>query len=158
MKKKEFNEIINFAINREKEAIKFYRDLQKLVSFENKKEMLRSLEEIEKVHIDVLKSIRLKTMKNVFLPTFESLDVSDFIVEAKPTANMSYQDILMIAIRREEKSYLLYTKLADESKDQEIKKLFLRLAAEEAGHKLHFEKIYDEYISPYGTFIIDAGT
>ncbi|MCK4944264.1 MAG: hypothetical protein KAS65_11850, partial [Candidatus Aminicenantes bacterium] len=37
--------------------------------------------------------------------------------------------------------------------DPEIKKLFLRLAAEEAFHKAHFEKLYDEVVLTENWFI-----
>lgn len=143
---KKFNEIIDFAIKKEREAIKFYQDLQKLVSFKSKKEMLHNFEEIERIHIEVLESIRLKTIKNIHIPRVENLAISDYIVETKADANMSYQDILIVAMKREEKANQLYTRMANESDEEEIKKLFLRLASEEANHKLQFEKIYDNEI------------
>ena len=39
-----FDSIINFAIQREKEAVQFYKDLQDQVKFLQRKEFLKSLE------------------------------------------------------------------------------------------------------------------
>jgi len=148
MNRKKFNKVIDFAIKREKSAVDFYLHLKEVVFFKEKQELLDTLVEMEEVHIDVLESIRLKTMKNVLLPQLESLDVEEYATEEiVPSADMSYQDILSMAMQREEKSFRFYSKIASESQDPEIKKLFLRLAAEEACHKAHFEKLFDELIS-----------
>ena len=54
MRSKEFNEVIDFAINREKEAVKFYQDLQKMVTFSEQKQLLKDFESIEKERSIVL--------------------------------------------------------------------------------------------------------
>ncbi len=59
---------------------------------------------------------------------------------------MNYQDIIILAMKREEASYRLYNDMAARVGNQNIKKLFLKLTSEEAKHKLHFEKIYDNEI------------
>lgn len=142
-----FNEILQFAIEKEEEAIQFYTELQEMVSFKSKIELLQNLADMERGHIKILENIRNQaTAANVGVPKVENLSISEYIVDVEPSPNMSYQDILIIAMKREEKASQLYTNLAEETTDGEIKNLFLRLAAEEAGHKLHFEKIYDEEI------------
>lgn len=145
MNRKEFNKVIDFAIKREKEAVDFYRNLKDIVYFKEKKDLLDTLIEMEKVHIEVLESIRLKIMKQVLLPQLESFDVevysSNVII---PSPEMSYRDILRIAIQREEKSFQFYQKLASECVNDELIILFKRLAAEEIGHKIHFERLIEE--------------
>ena len=49
-------------------------------------------------------------------------------------------------MKREEKSYKLYTSLAQQGKDPSIAKLFQLLAQEELKHKNRLEKEYDEVI------------
>jgi rubrerythrin len=143
---KKFEEIINFAIEREKEAVKFYHDLQNLVTFKSKKDMLHEFELMEQGHIVILENIRSQAIEEIKIPEVENLAISDFIVESKPDADMSYQDLLITAMKKEEKAQQLYSKLAHESTDGSIQKLFLKLASEEAKHKLYFEKIYDDDI------------
>jgi rubrerythrin len=146
MNSKKFDEIIDFAINREYDAMKFYQDMQGMVKFNSQKELLKDFEIMEKGHANILKNIRNTDFKEIEIPEIENLEISDYIVESKPTSDMSYQDIIILAMKREEASYRLYNDMADRVGNQNIKKLFLKLASEEAKHKLHFEKIYDKEI------------
>lgn len=144
MNRKKFNEIIDFAIQRERKAVDFYRELKGLISFKNSIELLDNLEEMERVHIEILEGLRIKTMKNVQLPRGDNLDVTEKAIRITPSENMSYHDILVLAIQREEDSIGLYAGLASRSGDEEVRKLFLRLATEESGHKAMLEKLFDE--------------
>lgn len=146
MNQEKFNEIIDFAIKREQEAVEFYQELQNLVSFESRKELMHELELMEKGHIKILENISKNIKTETSIPKVDDLKIADYMVEVKPTAEMSYQDILIIAMKKEEMAQKLYKKLADQSDNDEIKNLFLRLASEEAKHKLRFEKIYDDDI------------
>ncbi len=148
MDKEKFNDIIDFAVEREKEAVQFYQELQEMAKFQSQKSVLKEFENMERGHIEILGNIRQAVINkpDAPLPRVEDLAISDYLVESKPTADMTYQDILIIAMKREEKAHNLYTNLASESGDEAVKKLFLRLAGEEAKHKFLFEKIYDEEI------------
>ena len=42
-----FNEVMDFAIEGEVAAVKFYQDLQKIVKFSAQKEMLKELQEAQ---------------------------------------------------------------------------------------------------------------
>lgn len=150
MVNKHFNEIIDFAIEREKEAVRFYQELQKISQFTEKQKLLHEFELMEKGHITILeniwKQIRKNERRQIDVPEIQNLHISDYIVESKPTAEMSYQEILITAMKKEETSFALYNDLAEKNSDPGIKKLFLKLASEEAKHKLFFEKIYDDEI------------
>lgn len=61
--------------------------------------------------------------------------------EARP--DMSYADILIFAMKKEDVSVNLYTDLAKMVQDEELKEMFLQLAQEETEHKLRFELEYD---------------
>jgi rubrerythrin len=148
VEKDKFNDIIDFAVEREKEAVQFYQDLQNMIKFQDKQELLKEFEAMEKSHIVILENIRKNIAQTVDEPPtrVENLSISDYLLEVQPTADMSYQDILIAAMKREEKAHNLYSDLANESADGEIKNLFLRLANEESKHKLYFEKLYDSDI------------
>jgi rubrerythrin len=139
-----FNEVIDFAIKMEKDAVKFYLDLKSLVSLKEAKELLLALEEMEKVHIDILENFRTcyKKKNEFFKPKF--VDISESEIEIKISDEVNIQDILAAAINREEKAYKLYMNLSNQSTGEDAKKLFLRLANEEARHKLLLEEIYEE--------------
>ena len=150
MEKAQLDELIDYAIEREKDAVKFYQHLQQSVHFTDRKKLLSDFESMEKGHIRVLEHIREQvkqvSMDKIIIPDVEDLHISDYLVEPDGGEEMEYQDILITAMKREEKSFSLYTDLAESSADSEIKKLLLRLASEEAKHKLFFERLYDDEI------------
>ncbi len=145
-----FNEIIEFAITREKEAVQFYHDLQEKSYFSGKKGLFNSLENMEKKHIQVLTRIKQEGSQSIDVPAVQNLHISDYMVAPPADGELSYQDILIIAMKREEASYRLYTDLADKNQNEAIRKLFMKLASEEAQHKLMFERMYDEEILDKG--------
>jgi len=108
--------------------------------------MLRELEDMEKGHIKALENVRTGKTPVTQIPKVQDLKISNYLVAARPTSELSYQDIIIIAMKREETSVQLYTDLANLSAEPSIKQLFIRLSAEEAKHKLHFEKIYNDEI------------
>ncbi len=147
MFKDHFIGIIQFAIEKEQEAVDFYKELQALVKFQNQKEMLLELQHMEEGHITVLENMLKEDYNNMQLKDeIQDLKISDYLIEIDPSDNMNYQDILITAMKREEKSTKLYKDLALKVDDEQIKKVFMRLSQEEAGHKLRFEKLYDEMV------------
>ena len=146
MEKESLDEIIDFAIEREKEAVLFYQNLQKMVNFSEKKQLLQKFEAMERGHIIILEQIRKKDIKKIEVPEVQNLHISDYLVSTSPSEDMSYQDILILAMKKEEAAYKLYTDLSEKSRLGEVKKLFQRLASEEAKHKLAFEEMYDEEV------------
>ena len=146
MNRENFDKIIDFAVEREKAAVDFYHELQGKAKFEAQKEMLKEFEEMEKGHIVILENIRKKGFENLDEKKIIDLKISDYIVPVEPSDDMDYQDILIIAMKREEAATKLYSDMAARFPGSDIQKMFLRLSVEEAGHKLKFEKLYDEDI------------
>jgi rubrerythrin len=60
-----------------------------------------------------------------------------------PKVALSYKEILLIGLKKEEESIQLYTDLAGTTSDAHSKEILLALAREEAGHKLQFQKALD---------------
>ncbi len=146
MTKEKFNEVIDFAIDGEKEAVKFYQELQQKTKFNARKIMLKELENMEMGHVVILENIRSRGIGNVIVKEVTNLNISEYIVDVKPYEDMTYQDILIIAMKKEEQAMKLYTNLAGNFQGSELETLFLKLASEEAGHKLQFETLYDEHV------------
>lgn len=141
------HEIIGFAITREREAANFYRYLQEKSSFSAVKRMLSDLEAMEMGHISILENIERNGNMDLEARKVTDLNISNYlVVQEKPDAELDYQNILILAMKREEASYNLYTELASRAAGTETEKIFLRISSEEAGHKLQFESLYDEHI------------
>ena len=78
---------------------------------------------------------------------FKSVDDAlDFLVDIKATGDMSYQDALILAMKKEKSAFKLYSDLAGIAPNSDLKNVFLALAQEEAKHKLRFEIEYDDNI------------
>jgi len=94
------------------------------------------------------KLIALKEGKLIQAENKEILDlkISDYIVDVDPDKADSYEDALVIAMKKEKAAYRLYTELSEMVKAENTKALFKSLAQEEAKHKLRFEIAFDDMI------------
>lgn len=146
MTKEKFNEVIDFAIQGEKDAVVFYQELQTKSKFKAQKKMLKEYEDMEKGHVIVLENIRKRGIQNIAVKEVTNLNISEYLVDVEPSADMDYQDILIVAMKKEEQAQKLYTNMAGNFPSTELETLFLKLAAEEAEHKLQFETLYDEHV------------
>lgn len=143
----EFNEILDFAVAREEEAVAFYRDLQNQAKFASQKEMLKELELMEMGHIVTIEGIRKKGAQLNEVREIQNLKIAEYMVHEPSDEELTYQNILIRAMKREEQSFKLYSEMSQRFSDPEISKLFKRLAQDEAKHKNHFEKLYDDFLS-----------
>lgn len=136
------DEILDFAIGREIEAIQLYKDLAVKVDKPEMRKVLIGFIREEQEH-----KIKLEDVKagGIVLSDEEvgSLDIADDIEGGEVRPDMSYADILVFAMKKENVSVQLYTDLAKVVQDEELKDMFMWLAQEEAEHKLRFEMEYD---------------
>jgi rubrerythrin len=146
MEKERFDEVIQFAIDSEQEAVDAYTAASEVVKRKNVREMLLGLAQQERMHKKKLQSIDRGRVSQASIVKIPDLKIADYMDEVTITADMGYQDILIVAMKREEKAHNLYTTLASNTDDAELANLFQLLAAEEAGHKLALEKEYDEHV------------
>jgi len=145
------NRIIALAIEGERDAAAFYRSLSDHAAFSAQKELLESYAEMEEGHaqaLSILQSSGFETLRLKQEETILSLDIHHYLSAPTwdPSRNLTFQDIIHIAIKREEASQKLYTDLAREVSSPDAYHLFLHLAQEEAAHKLHFERLYDQEV------------
>ncbi len=74
------------------------------------------------------------------------MKLNEYLVESLPVPEMSYQDMLIIAIKREEKSAKLYSRLPACTSDQALRGIFKKLVSEEKKHRDYFEAVYGKDI------------
>jgi len=137
-------EIINFAIDKEREAIVFYEDLAKKAENPVIKDVILSMADEERKHEKLLTNLTPKKIRFVRQPSQEDLKLSDYLVETTFSKDSTYQELLIIAMKREEKSYALYTELEKRAGDEATRKVFTLLKGEELKHKARLEKEYEE--------------
>jgi rubrerythrin len=140
------DEILDFAIDQEQQASDFYRDLAGRAEKAGMRETLLDFSEEEKRHKQLL--ISVKEGDHELTPEQEvlNLKISDYLVEIEATDDISYQDALIIAMKREKAAYELYSDMAAKVPESNLKNVLLGLAKEESKHKLFFESEYDERV------------
>ncbi len=146
MTKSEFDKVIEFAILREQDAVDFYHELQNHAKFADQKQMLIDFENMEKGHIAILKNIHKKGLAFLDPNKPSNMQTSDYMLASYDDDNLSYENILVIAMKREEYSYKLYKDLATKFSDTEVATLFNNLATEEIKHKNKFADMYDKHV------------
>ena len=139
---KSADEVMDFAINAEIEAVDFYNILADFVEKPEMAEMLSGLALQESEH-----KAKLEAMKAGRIAIDEEdvgdLGIADSVKDVKPYAKMNYVDLLVVGMKKEEAALKLYTDLAAIAQTQKLRDIFLRLAQEEAEHKVRFELEYD---------------
>jgi len=136
------DEVLDFAIDREIDAQSFYMRLSKMVKDPKLEKTLIDLAAEELDHETKLQAVRVG---KAALGDEEvgSLDIVDYTKDVEPSPEMSYNDLLVIGMKKEETSRRLYTNLASIATKQDLRDTFLLLAKEEAQHKIRFELEYD---------------
>jgi rubrerythrin len=134
------DEILDYAIDQEQQAADFYASLAARAEKADMKKMLLEFEEEEKRHKERL--LAVKTGERKLTPEKEVLDlkISDYLVEVDASDNISYQDALIVAMKRERAAFQLYSDMAEKVPDTNLKQVFVGLAKE------FFETEYEERV------------
>ncbi len=139
-------EIINFAVDKEREAIAFYEDLAGKVEDPVMKDTVLSMADEERKHEKLLMNLSPNKLQFVRDTTQPDLKLSNYLVETPFSKDSTYQELLIIAMKREEQSLALYSDLEQRASDDATRKLFTLLKGEELKHKTHLEKEYEERV------------
>jgi len=136
------DEVLDFAVSREIEAYNLYVKLAGMVEKPEMAKLLSDLASEELEHKAKLEAVKAGETA-IGEEEVGNLGIADYVADVRPRAKMSYVDLLVMGIKKEEKSLKLYTDLASIAQKQELRDILLKLAQEEAEHKLRFEIEYD---------------
>jgi rubrerythrin len=138
------DELLDFAIEKEEEANKFYTGLAGKMDRPAMRQVFEEFAKEELKHKEKLLGVK----EGKLLVSAESkvidLKIGDYLVVVPPSPDMDYQEALILAMKKEKASFKLYTNLAAATEDNNLQSLLLGLAQEEAKHKLRLEVEYDE--------------
>ena len=140
------NEILDFAMKSEQEAVDFYTALAEKMQNEEMQKVFLQFAQEEVGHKARLQKIKDEGIFDMELEWVNDLKIADYVVRSDATGDMEYRDALVLAMKREKAAFKLYTKLSEKVEDSGLKKVFQALAVEESKHKLRFELEYDDYI------------
>lgn len=145
-------EVLDYAIGKEKEAVEFYEGLSKRETFQAIKETFADFAKEEEKHVVLLENFsenkeQIRAYKFEWIPDMKR---SDYMVDIVYQEDMVFDDVLRLAMKREEKALKLYNELAEKVDDEDMIKMFKILSQEEAKHKRALETIYDDHMAEQG--------
>ena len=145
-----FEDIMEYAVEKEKEAAAFYEDLSRQEKFSGAKETFESFAAEERKHQDMLENFSKENVAEYEVEKVPDLKRSDYLVDLDYSPGMSYADILRLAMKREEKALKFYSDFSANTHNPEHSRLFEILSQEEAKHKLKLETFLDDYLAKMG--------
>ncbi|HBF87789.1 MAG TPA: rubrerythrin [Bacteroidales bacterium] len=143
---KNINDILNFAIENEQNSVDFYQKLAKNSKTENMKTTFEQFAKEEVGHKARLMKIKEEGIFESDGQKIIDLKISDYLISGDINENMTYEQALVLAMKREKSAFKLYLKLAERAPSADLQNIFLKLANDESKHKLRFEIEYDEFV------------
>ncbi len=143
---KSIDDILDFAIQSEQDAVEFYTELASNAINKEMIDVFTQFAKEEMGHKAKLMKIKEEGTFEVKSAEIVDLKIADYLVDVEVTPNMSYEDALIVAMKREKSAFRLYTNLAAKAPGEAIRDIFLSLAQEESKHKLRFEIEYDDFV------------
>jgi rubrerythrin len=140
------NEILDFAIESEQEAADFYDNLAGEAAEKAMRETFERFAREEKGHKARLIKIKDEGVYETTQEAILDMKMSDYLVAGPASGKMSYQDALILAMKREQAAFKWYIKLSELAPTDDLKNIFRKLANDEARHKMNFEVEYDTVI------------
>lgn len=147
MKKFEtIDEIYDFAIQSEQEAVDFYNELAAISKTDDMRNVFHQFAQEEIGHKARLTKIKNEGVYQLEPQKIKDLKISDYTVSVKPASDMTYSEALVLAMKKEKAAFKLYYELSKRAVNQEMRDIFIALAQDESKHKLRFEIEYDEFV------------
>ncbi|MCE5243576.1 MAG: ferritin family protein [Syntrophobacteraceae bacterium] len=140
------DDVIAFAVLKEERSAEFYRECAQRARNPGIKEFFDEMAAQEQHHKELLQGLNSEDVSGVQLEKTEDLRISDYLMDSAFHPNITYQDALILAMKKEEKSRVFYSAWKNKCVSEAAAVLFEFLAAEEAKHKKRLETIYDEEI------------
>jgi rubrerythrin len=139
-------EIVTFAIGREIEAAEAYARWAGLARTPGLRELLLDLRDQEVAHRRLLEGLTdeaIRSLEPAFVP---DMAIVDALADEPLSGDMTVQEVLIFAARKEKQAAELYGSLARTAAGTSHEQLFLFLAGQEREHKLRLEAEYERNV------------
>ncbi len=140
------DDILAFAIKKEEEAASAYGDMLKAAGTPGLKKLLKELYDEEGNHKRLLEKAAHSGIEVLESMSVEDLKITDYLIARPPHPDMSFQELLILAAKKEGKAAALYGDLARRAASSEHRKLFDHLMQQEKSHKLRLESEYERHV------------
>ncbi len=146
MKLDSVDKILDYAIDKEQDAADFYNALSGKMKQQYMKDIFSGFAKEELGHKAKLQGVKEGKILAASEKKILDLKIGDNLSEIEMSAELDYQEALILAMKAEKAAFKLYNDLSEATDDAGAKSLLLGLANEEAKHKLRFEVEYDDVI------------
>ncbi len=133
-----YSSTLDFAIQREEQARRFYTLLARWAKTEEMRAVLTNFAQEGLEHKATLSSLKRQRAKPPE-EKVQNLKISDYMTDVKPKLEMTYEDKLVFIMKKAADSLRLYRDLAAVAADDDLRDTFLTLAQDEARHKKRFK-------------------
>lgn len=137
---------ILFAMDQEEKARDFYLSCMEWVINPGVRAFFKEMAAEEAAHLKLLQETRVTDADKLLPSDVADYHLSEFMVDVKFTPEMTYQEALVMAMKKEEKAYVFYSAWQGRCASENISNVFAHLATEELKHKKKIEAIYDSEI------------
>jgi len=145
MDKLALEKIFSVAVKREIEAHEFYKGVSAKVEKGDVRKVFEQLAEEEMKHMELLE--KLKADPTMILK-FEQKQADYKVAEATelPTLSLAMppKDAIALAMKKEQEAMEFYRKMAQDTDDEEVNKIFVQLSNMELAHKQRLENVFVE--------------
>jgi len=138
--------ILNMAMKKEDYSIRLYQAMAGFVEREDSKSILTHLIQEETSHFNLLReALMTGKYEKIGAPSDEkSLEMTDYLIKEELKRFSKPEDIVKLAIRREEEAEEFYLSRVHLVQDMKLKSLYQRLAQEETNHRQKLLRGYDD--------------
>ncbi len=146
-----FEQLISLAIEREVEAYEFYNNAAQRAELKSSQKLLQELAKQEETHKKKLEAALEEGVSSTFDISADELETKhlrDYLADVPLNEDSSPQDVLVVAIKKENNAHEFYRILSDMTTHPGHKAVFEMLAREELTHKDRLERLYDELVQP----------
>ena len=140
------NDVLDFAISGESKAAELYTKMAATADNPWMRKTLEGFAQEELQHHKKLKAVRAGRIA-LELEGVGDLGLAEKLDDVEPHPDMDYPELLVFAIKKENVSQGLYTRLASIFTEPELQETFLAIAEQEAEHKRRFEMEYESLTS-----------
>ena len=142
MDKREFERIMEQAIEAEVESYEFYRDVASKATNPAVKQLFSEFAREEQGHKEQLEEIKARGIQDFDFAGATDYKVSEKVDLPLLSADMKPVDAIALAMKKEEAAVKAYSHLASSVNDAALQKIYTELAQMETEHKARMEDLY----------------
>lgn len=143
---KTLQDVITFAVGKEEAAYQLYSTTAQRVKSPAARKMLEEMAAQELGHKRMMEAMTQEKLAQYNFQKVPDLKIGDYLLDVEVKEGMSFQEVLVFAMKSEEAAYKLYTAAEALAEAPEVKDALRLMASEEKKHKFQLESLYDDKV------------